>query len=190
MTDWLGMSVAPRMPRPEARAQVLARAFGTRTSYSWRPQFPLALAAAALLVVAASLVTVRSVVRLRGEVAQLRDSLTLAGVGWRFPGAHAVAIPVTTSGRTGAVTVLADSASKVWVITCLHLTPNVPSETYQFWFVTDAGLQNAALMPMDGPEPMAMSVSVPAGARGLAMSLEPRGGSPVPRGPIFFRRDL
>lgn len=188
MTDWLGMSVMPRAPRPDARARVLARAFGTAPSYSWRSKLPLAIAAAAMLVVAASLFTARSVVRLRGEVAQLRDSLAVAA--WRLPGARVVAIPVTTAGRAGAITVMADSTSKVWVITCLHLTPNVPSEAYQFWFVTNNGLENAALMPMDGPEPMAMSVSVPAGTRGLAMSLEPRGGSPVPRGPIFFRRDL
>lgn len=188
MTGWLSMGVTPRTPRPEVRAQVLARAFGTSTSYSWRSRIPLAMAAAALMVVAASFFTVRSLQQLRAEVAQLRDSL--ASASWQLPGAHAIAIPVTTAGRRGAITVMADSASKVWVITCLHLTPNAPGEAYQFWFVTDAGLQNAAVMPMDGPEPMAMSVSVPAGARGLAMSLEPRAGSPVPRGPLFFRRAL
>ena len=186
MTEWLGMSVPPRAPRPEARSQVLARAFGT--SYPWRSSFPLAIAAAALLVVAASVFTVRSVQRLRGEVAQLRDSLAL--VAFRLPGARTVAIPVTTSGRHGTITVLADSASQTWVITCLHLTPNTPSETYQFWFVTDTGMQNAALMPMDGSEPMAMSIAVPAGARGLAMSIEPRGGSALPHGTLLFERDL
>lgn len=188
MTDWLGMNVTPRMPRPELRAQVLARAFGSSPSYAWRSPLPLALAAAALLVVAVSLVTARSFVRLRGEVADLRDSLSLAA--WQFPGSRAVAIPVTTSGRKGAITVLADSTSKVWVITCLHLTPNAASETYQFWFVTDDGFRKAVLMPMDGPEPMALSVSVPAGVRGLAMSVEPRGGSRLPHGAMIFEQRL
>jgi hypothetical protein len=189
MTDWLGMGVTPRAPRPEARAQVLARAFGTSTGYSWRSPFPLAIAAAALLVVAVSISTAAlRVRRLNGEIAQLRDSVSL--VAWEFSGAQAVAIPVTTSGRRGAITVLADSASRTWVITCLHLTPNAPSETYQLWFVTDTGLQNAALMPMDGPEPMAMTVSVPPGVRGLAMSIEPRGGSVLPRGRLIFEHEL
>lgn len=186
MTEWLGMGVAPRAPRPDARSQVLARAYGT--GHAGRPRLALALAAAALLVVAASLVTLRSLQQLRGEVAQLRDSLSRAA--WDVPGTRVVAIPVTTNGRPGALTVQVDSASGRWVVTCFHLTANAPTETYQLWFVTDSGLQNAALMPMPSSDPMSMSLEVPAGVRGLAMSLEPRGGSPVPSGPIFFRRDL
>ena len=46
MTDWLGMSVPPRTPRPELKGRVLARALAR-----WR-RWPLAVAAA-LVVVAA-----------------------------------------------------------------------------------------------------------------------------------------
>src|SRR5205823_3879630 len=46
MTDWLGMSVPPRTPRPECKGRVLARALARRR------RWPLAVAAA-LVVVAA-----------------------------------------------------------------------------------------------------------------------------------------
>src|SRR5256885_6274660 len=46
MTDWLGMSVPPRTPRPELKGRVLARALARRR------RWPLAVAAA-LVVVAA-----------------------------------------------------------------------------------------------------------------------------------------
>jgi len=186
MTDWLGMGVTPRVPPPDLRARVLGRAYGT---YAWRrPKLTLALAAAALLVVAVSLFSARRVWQLQSEVAQLRDSLfqTRGAIA----GMRVVAIPVTTHGRPGALTVQVDSVYGHWVITCFHLTANTPGETYQLWFVTDSGLRSAALMPMDSSAPMSMSLEVPGDVRGLAMSLEPRRGSPVPRGPIFFRREL
>ncbi len=46
MTDWLGLSAAPRTPRPELKGRVLARALAPRRR--WRG--PLAAAAMITLV--------------------------------------------------------------------------------------------------------------------------------------------
>jgi anti-sigma-K factor RskA len=101
-------------------------------------------------------------------------------------------VPVTTGGRVGAVTIFADSATRRWLVRCEGMAPNDPDETYQIWFITEAGARPAALMTMAADEPtvMTMGLAIPADAErvvGAAMSIEPRSGSPQPRGPMVFR---
>jgi anti-sigma-K factor RskA len=47
-------------------------------------------------------------------------------------------------------------------------------------------------MPMDQDKPMVMGLEMPGAQRvlGAAMSIEPRGGSVTPTGPMVFRRLL
>ena len=52
MTDWLGMTPRPEVPRPELRAAVLARSRGGRRRPQWAVS-PLAAAAVLLVVVGA-----------------------------------------------------------------------------------------------------------------------------------------
>src|SRR5207249_496670 len=98
MTDWLGMAAPPKIPRPELKERVLARALAPRRR-SWR------LAAAAGLVLLAGGGAYRSyriVTTLRLErdrlaraVLSLQDTLALV----RSPDAKVVWVPVATGGR-------------------------------------------------------------------------------------------
>ena len=129
--------------------------------------------------------------RLAAELAAVRDTLGFV----RGPATRVAWIPVTTNGRLGAVTIFADSASRRWLVRCEGMAPNEPDETYQIWFVTSTGLKRAAVMTMDAQEAtvMAMAFVVPDDVglvTGAAMSIEPRGGSAAPRGPMVFHLRL
>ena len=194
MTDWLGMSVPPRTPRPELKGRVLARALAR-----WR-RWPLAVAAALVVVAAgvgsawwaqrtiAALVAERD--RLTARVAALED--TVASF-IHDPATRLIQVPVSTGGRVGSVTFFADSARHRWLVRCDGLAPNAGDQAYQLWFVTDKGMRSAAVMAMDRDQPMVMGLPLPRmGERvtGAAMSIEPRAGSASPSGPMVFRLDL
>jgi anti-sigma-K factor RskA len=76
-----------------------------------------------------------------------------------------------------------------WLVRCDGLAPNPPDRAYQFWYLTDRGVEPAALMPMDQDQPMVMALELPAATRvrGVAMSIEPRAGSAAPQGTVLFR---
>src|SRR5436305_13200402 len=86
MTDWLGMSVPPRTPRPELKGRVLARALAR-----WR-RWARAVAAA-LVVVAAGVGSAwwarRTIAALAGE----RDRLTARVAGLEDTGSSFGADP-------------------------------------------------------------------------------------------------
>jgi hypothetical protein len=194
MTDWLGMSVPPRTPRPELKGRVLARALARRR------RWPLAVAAALVVVAAgvgsawwaqrtiAALAAERD--RLAARVAALEDTVSSF---IHDPATRLVQVPVSTGGRVGSVTIFADSARHRWLVRCDGLAPNARDQTYQLWFVTDKGMRPAAMMPMDRDQPMVMGLSLPqTGERvtGAAMSIEPRAGSASPSGPMVFHLEL
>ncbi len=186
MSDWLGMSSAPRAPRPELKARVLERAFSARPGLPW-----WGLAAAALLPLAllGSGLMWRHATRLEQGLAATRDTLDLL----RNPGTRVIPIPVVVGTRTGELTIFADTVSHRWLVTCHNLAPNVPGQAYQLWFVTEQGMRMAAVMPMDGDVPMVMALEMPSGAgkvMGVAMSVEVREGSAEPKGPMLFHVDL
>lgn len=189
MSEWMGMSTPPVEPRPELKQQVLRRAFAARR----RPRWPVTLAAGVALVVAGAAVWLgvralglaREVARLEQAVRGYQDTLSLI----RSPGTVVVQVPVTSGGVTGSMTIFADTVSGRWLVTCNHLAPSRPGETYQVWFLTDGGPRSAALMTMTSSDPMLMAVDLPAGVRvvGAAMTIEPEAGSPEPRGPMVFQ---
>jgi anti-sigma-K factor RskA len=184
MSDWLGMAAAPRTPRPELKDRVLRRAQSARRIH-WSM---LAAAVLAGALAGGGLFWLRSA-RLEGHLAAARDTLDLL----RQPGGRVLMIPVTTAGRPGTMTVYADSLTRRWLVTCHHLTPNLPGQAYQLWFLTGPVARPAAVMPMDHDVPMLMTLEVPPGAgkvTGLAMSVEPRAGSHAPTGALVFRVEL
>lgn len=192
MTDWLGMLASPRTPRPELKGRVLERAL-TR-----RRRWPLAVAA--VLVVAAGTAgswayrTIDALTAERARLATRVDALedTIATF-IHGAGTELLQIPVSTGGRVGSVTIFADSVRHRWLVRCDGLAPNASDQAYQLWFITDGGMVNAAVMPMDQDRPMVMALEMPrAGGRvrGAAMSIEPRAGSSSPSGPIVFHRML
>jgi hypothetical protein len=186
MSHWIGMGVAPRVPRPELKALVLGRALAARRApRAWA----LALAAVLALALAGSGLLWRRVSRLEGRLAATHDTLDLL----RQPGTRVISIPVVVGSRTGDLTIFADSVSHRWLVTCHNLAPNAPGEAYQIWFVTEQGMRVAALMPMDQSTPMVVALETPRGAGrilGVAMSLEVRQGSAQPKGPMLFHVDL
>lgn len=187
MSDWLGMATGPKTPRPELKARVLARALAPRAR-------PPAWAWAAAAVLGAAVVGggawARGRIRgLEQRVAAIQDTLAFV----RGPTTRAVHIPVTTGGQSGSVTIFVDTLRHRWLVRCENLAPNAPDEAYQLWFVTDAGVRHAELMPMDTDEPMIMVLEMPREGppvRGAAMSVEPRTGSAEPRGPTVFKQLL
>jgi anti-sigma-K factor RskA len=185
MSDWIGMTPAPRAPRPELKQRVLGRALAARPRSSW----PIAAAAVLVLAVGASGVLWRRVARLEGRLAATEDTLNLL----RRPGTRVITIPVATGTRVGVLTIFADSVSHRWLVTCHNLAPNAPDEAYQLWFVTERGLRSAALMVMDHDAPMIMALDMPSDAgnvMGVAMSVEGKTGSREPSGPMLFRVGL
>ena len=192
MTDWLGMLASPRTPRPELKGRVLERAL-TR-----RRRWPLAVAA--VLVVAAGSAgwwayrTIDALTAERARLATRVDALedTIATF-IHGAGTELLQIPVSTGGRVGSVTIFADSVRHRWLVRCDGLAPNASDQAYQLWFITDGGMVNAAVMPMDQDRPMVMALEMPRGGgrvMGAAMSIEPRAGSSSPSGPIVFHRML
>jgi len=194
MTDWLGMSVPPRTPRPELKGRVLARAVARGR------RWPLALAAALVVVTAGvgsawwAYRTIEALGadrdRLAAHVAALEDTVSSF---IHDPATRLIQVPVSTGGRVGSVTIFADSVRHRWLVRCDGLAPNARDQAYQLWFVTDQGMRPAAVMPMDRDQPMVMGLPLPqAGERvtGAAMSIEPRAGSMSPSGPMVFHVGL
>jgi anti-sigma-K factor RskA len=196
MTDWLGMIPGPRPPRGELRAHVLGRAEqgpGRRAAGG-----TLAAAAMlAMLLAGGGYWTWRTITALRVERDELAAALGAARdtLGFvRSAGTRVVTIPIAKEAG-GTVTILADSATRRWLVRCERMAPNAPDQTYQIWFITERGMRHAALMPMDPGQPavMTMVLAIPGDAgrvTGAAMTIEPRGGSAEPQGPLLFRVEL
>jgi anti-sigma-K factor RskA len=182
MTDWLGMIPHPREPRPALKAQVLARALQPRTGRPWR------LAAAAALVAVA---LGAGAWWARATISALEAELAFV----RSPATRIASTPITTGGRAGSVTIFADSAAHRWLVRCAGMAPNASDESYQIWFVTASGMKPAAVMTMEEDQARVMTMTLPVPADvgpvwGAAMSIEPRGGSAQPQGPIVFQLRL
>ena len=185
MSDWIGMTPAPRTPRPELKERVLGRALAARRLSPW----PIATAALLVLGVGATGVLWRRVAGLEGRLTATKDTLDLL----RRPGTRVITIPVATGTRVGVLTIFADTVSHRWLVTCHNLAPNAPDQAYQLWFVTERGMRSAALMIMDHDAPMIMALDMPPDAgnvMGVAMSVEGKAGSPEPSGPMLFQVDL
>ena len=115
MSDWMGMAATPRTPRPELKAQIMARATVAPVRRAW----PLAAAALLVLGVAGSGLLWRRAVRLQADLAAARDTLGLL----RQPGTRVIAIPVVTAGHPGELTIFADSLSHRWLVTWTSSEP-------------------------------------------------------------------
>jgi hypothetical protein len=183
------MAAPPRLPRPDLRTRVVARALAAE-----RRPWGLLAAAVLALVLAGGGVWAHSALgaleaeraRLTARVDALQDTVAtfLHGAATRL-----IQIPVSTGGRVGSVTIFADSVGHRWLVRCDGLAVNAPDQAYQLWFITRDGMRSAALMPMDADQPMVMALDLPpegGPVLGAALSIEPRAGSVAPRGPVVF----
>ena len=134
MTDWLGLSAAPRTPRPELKGRVLARALAPRRR--WKG--PLAAAAAITLAVGGgawwAYQTIDALTAERDSFAArvhaLEDTVSTFIHG---PATRLIQIPVSTGGRVGSVTIFADSVRHRWLVRCDGLARNARDQAYQLW---------------------------------------------------------
>ncbi|HET7296569.1 MAG TPA: anti-sigma factor, partial [Gemmatimonadales bacterium] len=145
MTDWLGMLATPRTPPPELKGRVLARALVSRR------RWPLAVAALLVAGAAGGAWWARRTIdtltlerdRLTSRVQALEDTI---GTFIHGAGTELLQIPVSTGGRVGAVTIFADSVRHRWLVRCDGLAPNARDQAYQLWFITETGMETAAVM--------------------------------------------
>jgi anti-sigma-K factor RskA len=95
------------------------------------------------------------------------------------PGARTVAL-TTTAGRDALDVVLLPDGSGV--VTDVALPSLGTTRTYQLWAITPEGPQSVGLL---GAAPGVTAVRVPASASTMAVTAEPRGGSPQPTGRVL-----
>src|SRR5207302_9043918 len=169
MTDWLGLSAAPRTPRPELKGRVLARALAPRRR--WKG--PLAAAAVITLVMGGgggawgAYLTIGTLTTERdGLVARVQALEDTVSTFTHEPATRLIQMPVSTGGRVGALTIFADSVRHRWLVRCDGLAPNARDQGYQRWCITDKGMVIAAVIAMGEVLPMAMALEMPPPAHG------------------------
>jgi len=192
MMDWLGILAPARTPPPDLKGRVLERALAPRRRWLLAVAASFVLAAAGGGWWAYRYITALGAERdqLAGRVEAYQDTVATFIHG---SATELIQIPVSTGGRVGSVTIFADSVRHRWLVRCDGLAPNARGQAYQLWFITETGMLTAAVMPMDRDQPMVMALDMPSsGGRvmGAAMSIEPRGGSTNPSGPMVFHRML
>jgi hypothetical protein len=104
------------------------------------------------------------------------------------PHSRSIAIPVTTGGRLGAVTIFEDTAARRWLVRCENVARSERDQAYQLWLFTEAGVRSARTWALDQDAPWVALIDLPVGTAvvGVALSIEPRGGSAEPTGPTVF----
>jgi hypothetical protein len=77
-----------------------------------------------------------------------------------------------------------------WELAAHGLDPEPAGSDYQVWFlVGEQPLSAGCFNVRDGKPVITMALAPPAGATGAAVSIEPRGGSPRPTGPVVLLAD-
>lgn len=159
----------PASPAPPPRPAPPRRAHRTgRTA--------LAIAAA-IAVVAVVGGGIRTLVGGEGVV----DRQALADAIASAPGAESVTLTDADGAETVVMVLLPDGSG---LVTDAGLPDLSAARTYQLWAITDDGPQSVAVL---GPEPGLRAVNVPTSATALAVTAEPRGGSPEPTGRVVAR---
>ena len=74
-----------------------------------------------------------------------------------------------------------------WELAAQGLDPEPAGRDYQVWFLVGEQPMSAGCFNVrDGKPVVAMALTPPPGATGAAISIEPRGGSPRPTGPVIL----
>jgi uncharacterized coiled-coil protein SlyX len=75
-----------------------------------------------------------------------------------------------------------------WYMTVKGLQPAGPGRSYQLWFVADSGtVSGGTFTAQTGERAELSSQEMPAGTKGVVITLEPAAGSPAPSGPEILR---
>jgi len=198
-----GAPVAPAQPAPEARAPRVRVPVVAR-----RSRWPMALAATlAFLALGLSgflfmqLEEQRSqTVRLQAQMRQLHTrqseletmqtelAALRRNVGFMTaPGALSCALSpagpaAPQPGARGILFVAADHQH--WYLSLRGLAPAPSGQAYQLWWEADAGLVSGGTFEARAGESVELSsATMPRGTHAVRVTLEPKAGSPQPRGP-------
>jgi len=185
---WLPMGTRPVRPRPGFRRQVVRQVLGEGRPRWRRWVAPLAMAAAAVLVVAVFHPDRRQARELRAalsersaELAAHRDSLSVMQRAARVLQAR-----ISMDGHEGGMLIFADTVSHRWNVVVHGLPPAPPGETYQFWFIASDGMVRGATVTSDPSRPVFFTLEMPkegGEVMGAALTMELlTNTSPEPRG--------
>ena len=129
----------------------------------------------------------------KGELAQEHRQLSEIEDRYRLVTSPAVTVfPLTAVSGTGP---LAMATARLyvgpdhqrWMFDVHNLRAEPAGRDYQIWFLTDEGQKSAACFNMQGSQPVFKMVSpMPRDVVGVAVTLEPKGGSPYPTTPVLL----
>jgi len=166
----------------------------------WRERIPpgWAAAVAALLLISAGLGYANVQLQLRWEAEQRRASellgraerserivevLQAGGRAWALQAADGAA------GAAGAVAPNPGGGSATVVV--YNLPPPPPDADYQLWVIRDGRPHDAGLLRPDASGLAISSIPEdPTGGQVVAVTLERKGGSPEPRGPVVLKAQI
>ncbi|MBV8201111.1 MAG: anti-sigma factor [Acidobacteria bacterium] len=120
--------------------------------------------------------------RLRSQVVSMRDSLAVV----TSPAAEVCNLRPSAAEMGNARGVLFVAADhQHWTMSLRGVRPAGSGKVYQVWFVTDQGMVSGGTL---GGPPMELgSAHMPAGTKGVTITLEDAPGSPAPSGPEMLR---
>ncbi|MDQ3537612.1 MAG: anti-sigma factor [Actinomycetota bacterium] len=173
------------VPSPDTRQSLLARL---------RPALPSVAAALALAVVVLTSMTANLNQRVDGLEQELAADSGDAQAAEDLLPILAAADALTSDLRAeGDQTVRYIHSARLdrGVLVSDGMAPLAPAKTYQVWLFHDQRPVPAGLFEPDGAgQAIAVLEEVVAGAEGIAVTIEPRGGSPEPTGRIVARSDV
>jgi hypothetical protein len=195
-------AVAPPPPSPTFAAHGRAAMARRRRGGAWLAAAAAVLAIAGLGLWAAYLQSELAASRARlawaerewkAEAELQRASLQQLEESWQQVTAAAVTIfPLRCpTGRGPAanarVYVYLPPDRSQWALAAHGLAPEPPGREYQLWFLVGDRPQSAGCFHMEaGRAVVAMPEKPPAGITGLAVTVEPKGGSPRPTGDMIL----
>jgi hypothetical protein len=185
---WLPMGVRPVRPRPGLRRQIVQQVLGETRPRRGHWLAPIAVAAAAVLLMAIFHPGRREARELRvalsersQELAALRDSLSIMQRAARVLQAQ-----ISMDGHEGGMLIFADTVSHRWNVVVHGLPPAPPGETYQFWFIAADGMVKSVAVNPDPARPAIFTLEMPkegGEVMGAALTMESMTNtSPEPRG--------
>ncbi|HYL04977.1 MAG TPA: anti-sigma factor, partial [Thermoanaerobaculia bacterium] len=123
--------------------------------------------------------------RLSSQVASMRDSLAVV----TSPAAEVCNLrPVAAEAGDARGILFVAADHQHWTLSLRGLRPPGGGKVYQLWFVADQGMVSAGTFDARPGEPTELaSAHMPAGTKGVKVTLEDGPGAPAPSGPDVLR---
>jgi len=123
--------------------------------------------------------------RLRSQVASMRDSLAVV----TSPAAEVCNLhPAAPEAGNASGVLFVAADHQHWTMSVRGLRPPAGGKVYQLWFVADRGMVSGGTFDARPGHPMELaSAHMPAGTKGVKITLEDSPGAPAPSGPDVMR---